>query len=109
MPAQEPSQPSGGVPSIASAASHLEALLLGAGGLPGVLDLPPDADDEAMVELAIALSLQEQAGAQGLSLQGLPLPSAQALGLSVEPGVSSDTASGMIVQVTDYQLDTMHT
>ena len=66
-----------------------------------MLDLPPDADDEAMVELAIALSLQEQAGAQGLSLQGLPLPSAQALGLSVEPGVSSDTASGMIVQVTD--------
>lgn len=109
MPAQQPSQPSGGVPSIASAASHLEALLLGAGGLPGMLDLPPDADDEAMVELAIALSLQEQAGAQGLSLQGLPLPSAQALGLSVEAGVSSDTASGMITNITGCHLDAVHT
>ena len=61
-----------------------------------MLDLPPDADDEAMVELAIALSLQEQARAQGLSLQGLPLPGIQALGLSVEAGVSSETASGRI-------------
>lgn len=64
-----------------------------------MLDLPPDADDEAMVELAIALSLQEQAGAQVLSLQGLPLPGAQVLGLSVEAGVSSDTASGMKKEV----------
>lgn len=82
--------------SIASAASHLEALLLGAGGLPGMLDLPADADDEAMMELAIALSLQEQAGAQGLSLQGLPLPGVAAQGLPVEAGASSENASGML-------------
>lgn len=93
-PAQEQSQPSAAVPSIASAASHLEALLLGAGGLPGMLDLPPDADDEAMVELAIALSLQDQASGQGLSLPGLPLPAAQAIGMPVEAAMSSDTASG---------------
>ena len=39
-----------------------------------MVDLPPDvdADDEAMMELAIALSLQEQSGAVGgLNLQGL--------------------------------------
>ncbi|XP_056641011.1 E3 ubiquitin-protein ligase UBR4 isoform X2 [Diorhabda sublineata] len=37
----------------------LEALLGGGVGFPPLLDIPPDADDEAMVELAIALSLQE--------------------------------------------------
>ncbi|XP_074621519.1 E3 ubiquitin-protein ligase UBR4-like isoform X3 [Acropora palmata] len=96
-PAQaQPSQASGAVSSIASAASHLEALLLGAGGLPGMLDLPADADDEAMMELAIALSLQEQAGAQGLSLQGLPLPGVAAQGLPVEAGASSENASGHV-------------
>lgn len=59
-----------------------------------MLDLPPDADDEAMVELAIALSLQDQASGQGLSLPGLPLPAAQAIGMPVEAAMSSDTASG---------------
>lgn len=39
----------------------LEALLGGAvaGGFSPLLDIPPDADDETMVELAIALSLQD--------------------------------------------------
>ena len=60
-----------------------------------MLDLPADADDEAMMELAIALSLQEQASAQGLSLQGLPLPGLQSQGLAVEASVSLDNASGM--------------
>lgn len=36
----------------------LEALLGGGVGFPPLLDIPPDADDETMVELAIALSLQ---------------------------------------------------
>lgn len=36
----------------------LEVLLGGGVGFPQLLDIPPDADDEAMVELAIALSLQ---------------------------------------------------
>lgn len=36
----------------------LEALLGGGVGFPQILDIPPDADDETMVELAIALSLQ---------------------------------------------------
>ncbi|XP_063828894.1 E3 ubiquitin-protein ligase UBR4 [Ostrinia nubilalis] len=35
-------------------------LLAPDGGLEALLDIPPDADDETMVELAIALSLQEQ-------------------------------------------------
>lgn len=39
--------------------SSLEALLAGAEGFPPMLDIPPDADDETMVELAIALSLQQ--------------------------------------------------
>ena len=60
-----------------------------------MLDLPADADDEAMMELAIALSLQEQASTQGLSLQGLPLPGLQSQGLAVEASVSLDNASGM--------------
>lgn len=37
----------------------LEALLGGGAGFPPILDIPSDADDETMVELAIALSLQE--------------------------------------------------
>lgn len=39
--------------------SPLEALLAGEEGFPPMLDIPPDADDETMVELAIALSLQQ--------------------------------------------------
>ena len=34
-------------------------------GFPPILDIPPDADDEAMVELAIALSLQDQGAGGG--------------------------------------------
>ena len=46
--------------------SPLEALLAGAEGFPPMLDIPPDADDETMVELAIALSLQQdQQGVHG--------------------------------------------
>ena len=75
-----PSNASGGESPHASA---LEALLSGASNFPGMLDLPPDADDETMVELAIALSLQEEASGRaggagahaGLGLQGLRIPS----------------------------------
>ncbi|KAL5011608.1 hypothetical protein ScPMuIL_010159 [Solemya velum] len=52
----------------------LEALL-GGGNFPPIVDIPPDADDETMVELAIALSLQDQSG------HGAPL-NLQSLGLS---------------------------
>ena len=38
----------------------LEALLQGGADFNPVVDIPPDADDETMVELAIALSLQDQ-------------------------------------------------
>lgn len=66
-----------GVPVDNHNINPLEALLGGAAGFPPLLDIPPDADDETMVELAIALSLQEhelggamQQGQQGLhSLQ----------------------------------------
>ncbi|XP_039287887.1 protein purity of essence [Nilaparvata lugens] len=51
---------------LASAVFVDVGALLGAGGL---LDIPPDADDETMVELAIALSLQDHEGAA--NLQGL--------------------------------------
>lgn len=46
----------GGVPV------NMDALLgsINAGGFPPMLDIPPDADDETMVELAIALSLQDE-------------------------------------------------
>lgn len=42
----------------AAAHNQIEALL-GAGGVPPLLDIPPEAMDETMMELAIALSLQE--------------------------------------------------
>lgn len=41
--------------------NSLEALLGGGVGFPPIIDIPPDADDETMVELAIALSLQVSA------------------------------------------------
>ncbi|XP_052831626.1 E3 ubiquitin-protein ligase UBR4-like [Octopus bimaculoides] len=51
-------------PMILEPADHnlpLEALLGGSGAnFPPIVDIPPDADDETMVELAIALSLQDQ-------------------------------------------------
>ena len=58
---------------VGGVAGNLDALLPGLGG---VLDLPADVDDEAMMELAIALSLQEQnieGGEENLQqgLQGL--------------------------------------
>lgn len=60
--------------------SPLEALLAGAEGFPPMLDIPPDADDETMVELAIALSLQQdQQGKMQMSLEAnfkIPLQSA---------------------------------
>lgn len=40
-------------------------------GYPPVIDIQSDAEDEAMVELAIALSLQEQAGGAALAIQGI--------------------------------------
>lgn len=44
----------------AAAHNQIEALLgAGGGGVPPLLDIPPDAMDETMMELAIALSLQE--------------------------------------------------
>ncbi|KAK9874861.1 hypothetical protein WA026_005677 [Henosepilachna vigintioctopunctata] len=58
----------------------LEALLGGAAGFPPLIDIPPDADDETMVELAIALSLQdhEMGGEQG-QLHGLQVLAADGL------------------------------
>ena len=40
--------------------SGLDALWSGERNFPPIVDIPPDADDETMVELAIALSLQDQ-------------------------------------------------
>lgn len=59
-------------------------LLLFGTGLEALLDIPPDADDETMVELAIALSLQEQ------PRRAPPAPSAPP---PPAPGFSDATAS----------------
>ncbi|KAL3276929.1 hypothetical protein HHI36_012295 [Cryptolaemus montrouzieri] len=58
----------------------LEALLGGAAGFAPLIDIPPDADDETMVELAIALSLQDHeiGGEQG-QLHGLQVLAADGL------------------------------
>ncbi|KAG5320052.1 POE protein, partial [Acromyrmex heyeri] len=48
--------------AAARVVNHPLEALLGAGNFPQLLDMPPDADDEAMVELAIALSLQDHEG-----------------------------------------------
>lgn len=45
-------------PMARSTVNPLETLL-GSGSFPQMLDVPPDTDDETMVELAIALSLQD--------------------------------------------------
>ncbi|XP_054720473.1 E3 ubiquitin-protein ligase UBR4-like [Uloborus diversus] len=73
---------------------NLEALIAGPGGFP-MLDMPPD-DDETMVELAIALSLQDQPEDQagGLSLQALSLASQGSHhASSLEGGHYSDTTA----------------
>ena len=72
---------------------NVEALLSGVGGgagFPPMLDIPPDADDETMVELAIALSLQDHEGAPNLhslvnlqALQNLAGPALQVSGYAV--------------------------
>ncbi|XP_042908898.2 E3 ubiquitin-protein ligase UBR4 [Parasteatoda tepidariorum] len=77
----------GGVPA-------LEALI-GQGGFP-MLDIPPDDDDETMVELAIALSLQDQPEDQpgGLNLQALSLAAQGSHhASSIEGGHYSDTTA----------------
>lgn len=96
----------GGVASGVSV--NMEALLGGVNGGSGfapMLDIPPDADDETMVELAIALSLQDHEG--GLvnlqAFQNLAGPALQALasgqvpvgssGQSQEAGHYSDTTA----------------
>ena len=59
-------------------------------------ELPPDADDEAMMELAIALSLQEQGEEAALGLHHL-LGEAIENGGPVDEGEgSSSSASGMM-------------
>ncbi|ESP04880.1 hypothetical protein LOTGIDRAFT_156120, partial [Lottia gigantea] len=62
-----------------------------------MVEIPPDADDEAMVELAIALSLQDQSGnAPGqLNLQALSLDSqGQSISsMELEEGPLSDTTA----------------
>ncbi|XP_046403829.1 E3 ubiquitin-protein ligase UBR4 isoform X2 [Ischnura elegans] len=61
---------SGGLGGLNSLEALLGAAASGAGGgghhgFPPLLDIPPDADDETMVELAIALSLQDHEGSGG--------------------------------------------
>ncbi|XP_041369615.1 E3 ubiquitin-protein ligase UBR4-like [Gigantopelta aegis] len=61
---------------------------------PPIVDIPPDADDETMVELAIALSLQDQSGTSGsLNLQSLGLARQGQSTSSIEEGPLSDTTA----------------
>ncbi|XP_052222057.1 E3 ubiquitin-protein ligase UBR4-like isoform X2 [Dreissena polymorpha] len=80
-------------PSNGEDSHPLQALLQrAAGSFNPVVDIPPDADDETMVELAIALSLQEQNGG-GLNLQGLRLASQQQNRGQYDEGQMSDTTA----------------
>ncbi|XP_077538894.1 E3 ubiquitin-protein ligase-like protein poe isoform X3 [Haemaphysalis longicornis] len=105
-------QPQASLESQADVESHFDMLenmdavvLLGGasgagsgGAFPPLLDIPPDADDETMVELAIALSLQDQPGqSEDLNLRtlnsagGSQGPSQRAS--SIEGGHYSDTTA----------------
>ncbi|KAK5619189.1 E3 ubiquitin-protein ligase ubr4 [Crenichthys baileyi] len=75
--------------------SPLEALLAGAEGYPPMLDIPPDADDETMVELAIALSLQQDQQGSNSSALGL-----QSLGMSGQAPSSSSLDAGTLSDTT---------
>jgi len=57
-------------PAEGGASHPLEALLQREGNFNPVVDIPPDADDETMVELAIALSLQEQVSCHVIKQSG---------------------------------------
>ena len=50
-----------------------------------MMEMPPGVDDESMMGLAIALSLQDQpeGQAQGLNLQGLAIPASGASNVRV--------------------------
>ncbi|XP_013777424.1 E3 ubiquitin-protein ligase UBR4-like isoform X2 [Limulus polyphemus] len=78
-----------------SVGANLEALIAGQASFPPLLDIPPDADDETMVELAIALSLQDQPGhSESLGLQSLSLRSqGPQRASSLEGGHYSDTTA----------------
>lgn len=65
--------------AAARVVNHPLEALLGAGNFPQLLDVPPDADDEAMVELAIALSLQDHEGSADLQALRQGFPSLQGI------------------------------
>ncbi|KAJ8780846.1 hypothetical protein J1605_000889 [Eschrichtius robustus] len=83
--------------------SPLEALLAGAEGFPPMLDIPPDADDETMVELAIALSLQQDqqgSSSSALGLQSLGLSGQAPSSSSLDAGTLSDTTASALVTLS---------
>lgn len=88
-----PGPPGGSGP--ASSASNRLGALLGA-GFPAMYELPPDADDEAMMELAIALSLQEQGEEAALGLHHFLGEAIQNGGPVDEGEQSSSSASGIV-------------
>ncbi|XP_069467171.1 E3 ubiquitin-protein ligase UBR4 isoform X2 [Ambystoma mexicanum] len=82
--------------------SPLEALLAGAEGFPPMLDIPPDADDETMVELAIALSLQQDqqgSSSSALGLQSLGLSGQAPSSSSLDAGTLSDTTASALLML----------
>jgi len=92
--------------AAARVVNHPLEALLGAGNFPQLLDVPPDADDEAMVELAIALSLQDHEGAADLQAlrqgfqQGFPnlqgIQSLQNLSGSTLQSLQNLAAQGLV-------------
>ncbi|RUS88506.1 hypothetical protein EGW08_003764 [Elysia chlorotica] len=77
----------------ANGMSGLEGLWGMEPSFPPLVEIPADADDEAMVELAIALSLQEQGGGQQLP-SGLASRLANNLGLNLRGSVGSGARGG---------------
>ncbi|XP_011335506.2 E3 ubiquitin-protein ligase UBR4 isoform X2 [Ooceraea biroi] len=91
--------------AAARVVNHPLEALLGAGNFPQLLDVPPDADDEAMVELAIALSLQDHEGGADLQalrqgfqqgLSNLHLQSLQNLSSAAMQGLQHLAAQGLV-------------
>ncbi|XP_063242107.1 E3 ubiquitin-protein ligase UBR4 isoform X2 [Bacillus rossius redtenbacheri] len=95
----------------------IEALLRAQGAFHPLLDIPPDADDETMVELAIALSLQDHEGGadlqvlqqdlqQGLAnlqeLHNLTGPALQSLQVLASQGLAQAQGPGQVQEAGHF-------
>lgn len=92
--------------AAARVVNHPLEALLGAGNFPQLLDVPPDADDEAMVELAIALSLQDHEGSADLQALRQGFPSLQGIqSLQNLSGCALQSLQNLAAQVPAAQVN----